>query len=155
MTGGGEVKLWQLFLSGIVTGVLLLLVLGTGYRWSNTPGFCGSCHSMERVHQTWQSSTHKQFDCAECHLPHKNFAETLAYKAKAGFHDVSNEFSRNYQVVTPLTAEAKGILQDNCARCHSSTIANTGMIKGEPRCVECHRGIVHGRGEPKGVARIE
>ena len=50
---------WKLFLLGIVSGVLLLLLMGTGYHWAGTAGFCGSCHSMERVHRTWQSSTHK------------------------------------------------------------------------------------------------
>ena len=63
---------------GIVAGILLLLVMGTGYQWAGTPGFCGSCHSMERVHRTWHASTHKQFACIECHLPNGNFADTIA-----------------------------------------------------------------------------
>ena len=86
---------WKLFLLGIVAGMMLLLVMGTGYQWAGTPGFCGSCHSMERVHRTWDASTHKQFACIECHLPNGNFAESFLSKAKAGLRDVRDEFGRH------------------------------------------------------------
>jgi cytochrome c nitrite reductase small subunit len=142
---------WKLFLLGIVSGVLVLLVMSTGYQWAGTPSFCGSCHSMERVHRTWQSSTHKQFACIECHLPNVNFTESFLYKAKAGLRDVRDEFSRDYQVVTPLSPEAHQILQNNCLRCHASTVGDTRMNRGEAQCTTCHREMVHGRGEPKGV----
>ena len=148
-------KCWNVFLVGIVAGVLLLLILGAGYQWTGTPGFCGACHSMERVERTWQASTHKQFACIECHLPQRSFASGFAYKAKAGLRDVADEFSRNYSVVTPVTPEAHKILQDNCLRCHSSTVGATRLDRGEPQCIKCHRELVHGRGEPKGVQRSE
>ena len=142
---------WKMFLAGIVAGICLLLVMGAGYQWAGKPGFCGSCHSMELAHRTWQASNHRQFDCIECHLPHGSFAESFGYKAKAGLRDVRDEFSRNYSVVTPVTPEANKILQDNCLRCHSSTVADTRMNRGETQCTLCHRNLVHGRGEPKGV----
>jgi cytochrome c nitrite reductase small subunit len=154
-TGGDAMNCWKIFLTGIVAGVCLLLVIGAGYKWAGTPEFCGSCHSMERVQRTWQMSTHRQFDCIECHLPHRSFAEGFIYKAKAGMRDVSDEFGRNYNVVTPVTPEARKILQDNCLRCHSSTVAETRMNRGETQCTQCHRDLVHGRGEPKGVLRSE
>jgi hypothetical protein len=28
--------------------------MDTGYQWAGSPGFCGSCHSTERVQRTWQ-----------------------------------------------------------------------------------------------------
>lgn len=146
-------NVWKVFLSGIVVGVVLLLLIGAGYQWAGTPGFCGACHSMERVHRTWQMSTHKQFDCIACHLPNRNFAESFAYKAKAGLRDVVDEFGRSYGVVTPVTPEAHRILQDNCLRCHSSTVANTRMGQPDAQCTKCHRDLVHGRGEPKGVGK--
>ena len=146
---------WKFFLTGIVTGVCLLLIMGAGYQWAGMPGFCGACHSMELVHRTWGASTHKQFDCIECHLPHRGFAESFSYKAQAGLRDVADEFERNYSVVTPVTPEAHKILQDNCLRCHSSTVGATRMNRGETQCIKCHRELVHGRGEPKGVQRSE
>lgn len=148
-------KCWKLFLVGVVSGVALLLAAGAGYHWAGTPGFCGTCHSMERVHRTWQHSNHRQFDCIECHLPHRSFAESFYYKAKAGLRDVSDEFGRDYGIVTPVSAEAARILQDNCFRCHSSTVSGTRMTQQETQCIQCHRNLVHGRGEPKGVSRSE
>ena len=154
-TGGGAMKCWKLFLIGVVSGFVLLMAMGAGYQWAGTPGFCGSCHSMERVQRTWQTSNHQQFACIECHLPHQSFAKSFGYKAKAGMRDVVDEFGRNYSIATPLSAEANKILQDNCLRCHSSTVANTRMTRGEAQCIQCHRELVHGRGEPKGVSRVE
>ncbi len=75
----------------------------------------------------WQQSNHKQFACIECHLPDSNIAIKVAYKTKAGLNDLYHETLRSYPASIRYLAEARGIAEGNCLRCHYSTVGNTFM----------------------------
>lgn len=35
---------------------------------SEQPGFCNSCHIMNNYYENWETSTHSEVNCLECHL---------------------------------------------------------------------------------------
>lgn len=47
--------------------VVLLVLLAIGYKFSETPTFCGICHNMRVYVDSWKTSTHNFVSCAECH----------------------------------------------------------------------------------------
>jgi cytochrome c nitrite reductase small subunit len=136
---------------GVLLGGALILLAQGIYDFSGSPRFCGNCHSMEGVHGGWMTSTHKKFGCTECHLPVGNVLQRFGYKARAGLSDLFHEVMRDYGIVGMLSGNGKGIVNDNCLRCHRVTVEATPMVTGNQSCLKCHRGLVHGRGFPKGV----
>ena len=36
---------------------------------SSQPEFCGTCHVMDPYFQSWETSTHKEVACVDCHIP--------------------------------------------------------------------------------------
>lgn len=137
---------WRLIGIGSVASIVLVVLVLAGYRYANTPGFCGSCHSMEKSYFSWGTSSHKQFACIECHLPHGNTVHTILYKTYAGVRDVFGETVRNYPYTFNLSNHARDIASENCIRCHFSTIENTAMVKDSGTdCMKCHKFLVHGR----------
>ncbi|MDR1702551.1 MAG: NapC/NirT family cytochrome c [Sporomusaceae bacterium] len=132
------------------------LLMGAGYAYSDSPEFCGTmCHSMEDSYQSYRASTHKQFNCTECHLPQGNVAAKMVAKGTTGMNDTYHEFFRTYPAVLKISASGKAIAQENCLRCHSSTVEKTFMANGGDDCMQCHRGLVHSIDQSKGGIRVE
>jgi cytochrome c nitrite reductase small subunit len=139
----------------LVVVMIGMVATGAGYAYSDSPGFCGSCHSMEQVHSSWQASNHKQLKCTDCHLPQQNFAIKMITKAQTGMNDVYHEVLRDYPATMKLSPKGKVIVEENCMRCHQSTVQNTGMGAGGEDCTKCHRGLVHGMNKSKGGIKVE
>jgi len=131
---------------GVVFGVVLAGLLASLYGLSGSSTFCGSCHSMEYAQGRWRVSKHKQFACVECHMPHTNIVSRVFYKARAGLNDFIHESLRAYPAFIVLSSKAKSIADNNCLRCHYSTVENTPMARNEHGCTHCHRYVIHGRG---------
>ena len=148
--------------NGLKIALVVLVVVmlgmagaGAGYAYSDSPEFCGSCHSMGQAHSTWQSSNHKQLKCTECHLPQQNLAIKMITKGTTGMNDTYHEVLRDYPVAMKLSTKGKTIVEDNCLRCHKSTVENTGMAAGNADCTKCHRGLVHGINKSEGGIKVE
>lgn len=139
----------------LVIVVIGMMAGGAGYAYSDSPEFCGSCHSMEQAHSTWQASNHKQLKCTECHLPQKNIVTKLITKGTTGTNDTYHEVLKDYPAVMKLSPDGKKIVEDNCLRCHQSTVEKTGMAAGGEDCTKCHRSIVHGTNKSKGGIKVE
>lgn len=138
-----------------VTAVIVIFV-GTGYAYADSSAFCGStCHSMQQAHASWQVSNHKELKCTECHLPQGNLVTKLVTKAKTGMNDTYHEVLKDYPATMKLSLEGKAIVQDNCLRCHKSTVENTGMAAGGQDCQKCHRSLVHGTNKTQGGIKVE
>lgn len=146
---------FKLMLIGFVVAVAGMMLVGFGYAYAEQPQFCGTCHSMEQVYQTWQASNHKQLACTECHLPNSGLAVKVIAKAQTGINDVYHEVLRDYPATVKVTAQGKRFLADNCLRCHQSTVEKTGMGSGGQDCTKCHRGLVHGINKSKGGIKVE
>jgi len=146
---------WILAGIGAIAGIILGFLMVGGYHLAGSSYFCGSCHSMDYVYSKWHASKHKQFSCVECHMPAGNIATKLTYKATAGLNDLFHETIRDYPAALTISPKGKHIANDNCLRCHFSTVENTSMAKGGANCIKCHHGLVHGRGIEKGGLTIE
>jgi cytochrome c nitrite reductase small subunit len=150
--GGGLSVLLKgkLPLVGILIGVVLTIVVSVGYQLAGSSQFCSSCHSMMDVADQWRLSRHKQFACIECHMPDAGAVERVAYKAQAGLKDLLHETLRDYPAMIRLSNRGEGIINENCLRCHYSTVERTGMSKGGQSCAKCHRRLIHGKGLARG-----
>ncbi|KAF0127411.1 MAG: cytochrome c-type protein [Elusimicrobia bacterium] len=111
---------------------------------TETPAFCGACHSMKGQHKDWRLSSHRQNWCIDCHLPNDNAANHYLWKALDGGKDVFFEFSglREHDEIS-LTGHGKRVLQKNCIRCHGGVMARMDTTRA---CIDCHRGLAHRRG---------
>ena len=145
----------KIALAVFVFAAVGMLVAGAGYAYADSPQFCGSCHSMTESTASWQASNHKQIRCTDCHLPHQNLAIHLIVKAKTGMNDTYHEVLRDYPANMVLSTQGKAIVNDNCLRCHQSTVENTAMAAGGNDCIKCHRGLVHGTNKSKGGIKVE
>lgn len=146
----------KLALVVLVVAAVLAMAAGAGYAYSDSPQFCGSfCHSMASSHETWLASNHKQFKCTECHLPQDNLVAKMIAKGQTGMSDTYHEVVRDYPENIRITEKGKAIVQDNCLRCHKSTVENTFMANGQDDCTRCHRGLVHSIDQSKGGIKIE
>jgi cytochrome c nitrite reductase small subunit len=145
----------KILIAGAFLGVLITLLSIGAYHAAGSPVFCMSCHSMKEVGAHWRQSRHKQFACIDCHLPDSNIAVQVAYKTKAGLNDLYHETLRTYPASIKISAEARGIAESNCLRCHFSTVGNTFMAGQGSNCLKCHRRLVHGTGMETGGIKLE
>jgi len=116
---------------------------------TETPQFCGLCHSMKPQHEAWAHSAHRSARCIDCHLPNDNAVNHYVWKTIDGNKDVFYEFSglREHDEIK-LSAHGHKVLQGNCIRCHEDTVAH---IDNKRACIDCHRTAGHKR---QGMTRV-
>jgi nitrate/TMAO reductase-like tetraheme cytochrome c subunit len=123
-------------------GILLLFVLFAGFGavatmggvtavgFSETPAFCGMCHTMEPELKAYTMSPHKDVACAECHVKPGvlGFAEAKMNGTKQLFDIITNRYPTP---IEPPDHSKLPPVQDTCLKCHSlSDIAeNDGPVK--------------------------
>jgi len=142
----------------IIVGIIaLVLILGYGMYVTefltylgNNPTTCNNCHVMDAVYEGWYHAGHQDWAvCGDCHTPHA-FIPKYVVKALSGFRHVS-AFTLGHipDAIRPRESSLK-IIQDNCIRCHSETVANilSGPMDNEVtfdrNCFDCHRSVSHG-----------
>jgi cytochrome c nitrite reductase small subunit len=110
---------------------------------TETPKFCGSCHSMDPQHTAWEHSAHRQARCIDCHLPNDNPANHYFWKTIDGNKDVFYEFSglREHDEIK-LSPHGHRVLQANCIRCHEGMVTHVDKKRA---CIDCHRTVGHKR----------
>ncbi|HLG14462.1 MAG TPA: cytochrome c3 family protein [Blastocatellia bacterium] len=132
----------------------LMLVSLLGMEVTSRPQFCGSCHIMEPYYKSWQSSTHKNVACVECHIP----------------PGITSEFRKKYEALSMVTSYFTGTYGTNpwteiddaaCLRCHErrllagKEVFHSVLFNHTPhltemrrekklRCTSCHSQIVQG-----------
>ena len=116
--------------------------------YTSKSNFCGACHEMGTLHQTWSSSSHKNVDCIECH---SEPGVRGMVKAKA------NGLRELYVHVTSSEIKPKAEAKDiNCLSCHQdkvNTNVDRALAAKNPHtvkhfdngmtCISCHTGLVH------------
>ncbi|WP_163328482.1 cytochrome c3 family protein [Desulfurobacterium thermolithotrophum] len=147
----------------LISGIAGLAVVGAAVfvsaqiiKATNQPSFCGSCHEMKPMVETWKESSHfGRASCVDCHLPHDNIFNYLAVKAKSGIKDfVGHVFHEGYMNDPEHWIEKRKerehyVFVSNCKRCHSVLPDNffhrqlqRGEIQGD--CLTCHWDVGHG-----------
>lgn len=116
---------------------------------SDDPKACINCHIMAPQYATWQHSSHARVaTCNDCHVPHDSLARKYGFKAMDGArHSYIFTLRQEPQVIRAREA-SKAVIQQNCVRCHTSTIQTIAadVHGGSSRaCTDCHREVPHGR----------
>jgi cytochrome c nitrite reductase small subunit len=138
------------FFIGLVS---LAAVLGTGmyvtefttYLGDN-PTTCNNCHVMDAAYEGWYHSGHKNWTtCSDCHTPHA-FVPKYMEKTRSGYHHVTAFTFGNIPDAIRAKESSKQVVQDNCIRCHSETVADIidFPMSMDRYCFECHRTVPHG-----------
>lgn len=142
-----------LFASSIVVAFSLLFFV----KVTSQPSFCKSCHVMEPYFEAWETSTHANVTCIECHIP-PGFEGTVHSKFLA-VSMVANYFTGVYKRSKPWAEiEDRSCLRSGChdTRLLESTEDFRGvkfdhkphieeLRRGKQlRCTSCHSNIVQG-----------
>lgn len=145
----------KLIFLGAFGAFMGMLAFAAGLSYADKPEFCGSCHSMQHVYKTWGISSHQQFTCGDCHLPHDNIIYKYYVKGENGMRHTYHETIRDYPDTISFTETADKIANQNCLRCHAYVVGNTALSHGGDDCIRCHRGVPHGRGSDEGGVNVE
>ncbi len=161
-----------LLIAGGIGGIILWGGFNTFMEYSNTMGFCISCHEMRTtVFEEYKKTTHYrnpsgvQATCADCHVPRpwgaklwrKISATTKELPHKIlGTIDTPEKFeARRLQLAEDVWASMKASDSRECRNCHSYTNmeldkqARRAMrrheegIADKQTCIDCHKGIAH------------
>lgn len=135
-----------LFILGLVSGIIAAVGVGAASRATDQAAFCGSCHSMAEAVWTHKQSVHSREDCNACHLP-AALVSRMPMKAATGFHDLRVTATNAVPPSIQASDSMKRVINDNCIRCHASTISNVNMTTKE-FCTDCHKAVPHMRKLP-------
>lgn len=129
----------------IVAGTLMYVSDFTVYL-GNDPTACNNCHVMDAAYEGWYHGGHKLWaECNDCHTPHDLIPKYFV-KARSGFNHVTAFTLGEIPNAIRAKESSREIVQENCIRCHSETVANIGdgQMDAERYCFECHRDVAHG-----------
>lgn len=136
---------WLSFL-GLLFIVGLILAIPAYITSQNQ--YCSTCHSMEPYYKTWETSTHADASCVQCHV-------------EPGFKNQVYHFVRTNREIWTNLVGAKGKSQyysqpsnDLCFTCHTEyrdvsasgdlLIPHSAHVKMRNlACVDCHKYLVH------------
>ncbi|MGR5206813.1 cytochrome c3 family protein [Vibrio sp. PNB23_22_7] len=117
-----------LLLAGTGIGLLASLPAVEVLHSFSTNEYCGTCHTMEPMAETFAKSVHggnnsQGFvaDCVSCHLPDSNVVEELWVKGTSGMRHLYGEYvlqmdSLDYDKLHPKRTEY--VFDSGCVNCH-------------------------------------
>jgi len=117
-----------LFFSGFGAVATMGGVAAVGF--SETPAFCGACHTMAPELKAYAISAHKDVTCAECHIE-PGLAGFVKAKAN-GTKQLMDIITGQYPTPIPPPDHAKlPAVKDTCLKCHSleRITENGGPVK--------------------------
>ena len=164
----GIFKVWRkhllIFLAGAMFAVVCLWIINLVTQPFSKSEYCGSCHEMQEVYQSWKTSIHYAnrsgtvTQCIDCHLPCKdNFFVFFASKTYYGAKDIyKHYFGGQYDIQTMRLKVLAQMPNDRCLYCHASLMSkpisptasriahqqyfNRPMDDKVQSCMACHYG---------------
>ena len=160
-----------LLVIGAIGGVVFWGGFNTFMEYTNTYGFCTSCHEMGTVNEEYKASSHAANHsgvpaiCSDCHVP-KPWAQKLWRKIKAsnelyhkvlGTIDTPEKFeAKRLELAENVWASMREANSRECRNCHDpKTMVLKGqsdqakkwhereLMTGKQTCIDCHKGIAH------------
>lgn len=126
--------------------VVFVVVTDMPKYMTSSPRTCSNCHVMDAAYENWYHAPHESATkCVDCHLPHDNIFSYYYIKFASGAHDIlyfSTGRTPDAIRIKPETAE---IIQTNCIRCHTETVADLSAQDMGRDCWACHRDVAHGQ----------
>ena len=169
----------------VVLFVSMILMAGgaAGLAWTNTEGFCISCHEMrDNVYAEFKGTIHDKNRtgvraiCSDCHVPRqpgammvRKFEATFELYHKAiGSIGTKEKFqAKRYELAKRVWSRMKQTDSLECRNCHhddamaaelQSEKAQRRHAKGKAEgltCIDCHFGIAHGEPEGPGPQELD
>ena len=160
-----------IFIVGGVAGIIFWGGFNTFMEYTNTMGFCISCHEMSsKPYEEYKKSTHYSSAsgvravCSDCHVP-KEWTPKLVRKIQATaelYHKIVGTINtpEKYEAKRLLLAERvwrsmKATDSRECRNCHtyvamdfkkqsrrSAKKMQEGIKEGKT-CIDCHKGVAH------------
>jgi len=172
---------------GVVLGLAVAGVLlaggAYGLAWTNTEGFCISCHEMrDNVYAEYQDTIHDKNRtgvravCADCHVPRapgpmlkRKFEATFELWGKlTGVIDTKEKFkAHRYEMAKRVWTHMKKTDSLECRNCHHENKMNSEAQSEKARsrhekgrkegltCIDCHFGIAHSEPEGPGPQELK
>jgi cytochrome c nitrite reductase small subunit len=146
-----RLRIPTMLLLGVFCGMGLLLahISRTTSYLIDSPETCMNCHVMTDAYVSHAKSSHgRDVSCNDCHLPHTSFVREYTYKAIDGMKHAAAFTLRLEPQAMRLSSFATPVVQENCVRCHEGRVAEVSANaypKGDQKCWDCHRDVVHGR----------
>ncbi|MEW6094809.1 MAG: cytochrome c nitrite reductase small subunit [Chloroflexota bacterium] len=139
----------------LLIGLLAFAIAAGVFAWAteapayagHEPETCANCHVMDAQYENWFHAPHEKWaTCSDCHIPHDNFLAYWFYKGKSGMRDVYSFATLGYPEAIRANEETRGIVQENCIRCHLDTVESmvTYSMPLDRNCWDCHRTVAHG-----------
>ena len=149
----------RLIILGAVLGFFLVFLIAAVEVTSHS-GFCASCHYMEPFFESWEHSSHSEFECSECHYPPGGGLKGILSKKIEGLVMVGRYWTKLYVKSKPW-AEIK---DESCLKegCHDKRLLGgkvdfsnvvfdhkihfEDLRRGKRlQCTSCHSQIVQGQ----------
>ncbi len=153
----GRRRLLRLLVQIGIAGVILATIGTVGFiEYSAQPGFCDNCHIMEPYYESWQTSSHKDVPCIQCHYAPGIKAEAMG-KLQAA-NQVVKYITGAYGLKPWAEIDDAACLRSGChveARLSAevdfkgvrfSHVQHLGELRRgkQLRCTSCHSQIVQG-----------
>lgn len=167
----GRYSFGAIFILGGFLGVMFWGGFNTYMEYTNTLGFCISCHDMRQtVYEEYKQSTHYKNAsgvravCSDCHVP-KEWTAKLFRKIRATnelFHkvigsiDTPEKFeAKRMELAETVWKSMKANDSRECRNCHTPESMNfrkqkkrsakkmQAGFKAGKTCIDCHKGVAH------------
>jgi len=128
--------------------VMIIFIYTTNMQvyMTSSPRTCTNCHVMDAAYENWYHGPHQNVTrCVDCHLPHENIFSYYYVKFASGAHDVLFFSTGRIPDAIRIHPDTVKILQSNCIRCHSATVADILPNEMGRNCWACHRDVGHGQ----------
>jgi cytochrome c-type protein NapC len=167
----------------LFAGGILLTAGAAGLAWTNTLGFCTSCHEMrDNVYAEFKDTIHDKNRsgvvavCADCHVPRepgplimaKIRATSDIYHHLIGSIDTPEKFeAKRHELATNVWRRMKANDSLECRNCHVESAMSSDLqseraqnqhakAKAEHKtCIDCHYGIAHTEPEGPGPQELK
>lgn len=138
--------MWIAAAALLVVAVVFISVTGMPKYITSSPRTCTNCHVMDAAYENWYHAPHEKVTkCVDCHLPHSNIFSYYYVKFASGAHDVLYFSTGRVPDAIRIHEETAGIIQTNCIRCHTETVAEVNAHELGRNCWACHRDVAHGQ----------
>ncbi len=97
-----------ILLGSLAVGFLIVMV--GAVEFTSHSGFCASCHFMTPYFESWETSTHGEFECSNCHYPPGGGVQSTLRKKIEGLVMVGRYWTKLYVKSKPWAE----IQDENC-----------------------------------------
>lgn len=166
----------------LIVSFILMTAGAYGLAWTNTEGFCISCHEMrDNVYAEYKDTIHDKNRtgvraiCSDCHVPREP-GPMIKRKIEATFElwghfvtgviDTPEKFNAHrHELATHVWRRMKETDSLECRNCHNDQKMSIDLQSEKARdrhekgrkegktCIDCHYGIAHE--EPEGPGPTE